>query len=95
MKKIIILIPLFILAFTSKYTPHLNNFLQPIHCEYTLHKAAFDICYSFKYKYPLIVAYTLKGNLVKKKTSLKGLQFRPDYNLQVKCRSYTKDYSKT
>jgi len=95
MKKLLLLIPLFLLAFTSKYTPDLNNFLQPINCDKVLHKTAFDICYSCKYKHPLVVAYILKGDLVKKKISRKGLSFRPDYNLPTKCRSYTKDYSRT
>ena len=95
MKKILFLIPFLLLAFTSKYTPHLNNFLQPIKCDYTLHKTAFDICYSCRYKHPLVVAYRLEGDLVKKKISRKGLRFRPDYTLPAKCRSYTKDYSRT
>jgi len=95
LKKLLLLIPLFLLAFTSKYTPDLNNFLQPIKCDKVLHKTAFDICYSCKYKHPLVVAYILKGDLVKKKISRKGLRFRPDYNLPAKCRSYSKDYSRT
>ncbi|AZV46886.1 hypothetical protein C3L23_06240 [Nautilia sp. PV-1] len=95
MKKLLLLIPLLLLAFTSKYTPDLNNFLQPVKCSKVLHKTSFDICYSCKYKYPLVVSYTLKGDLVKKKISRKGLRFRPDYNLPAKCRSYSKDYSKT
>ena len=95
MKKLLLTIPLFLLAFTSKYTPELNNFLQPIKCDKVLHKTAFDICYSCKYKHPLVVTYELKGDLVKKKISRKGLSFRPDYELPAKCRSYSKDYSRT
>ena len=95
MKKLLLLIPLFLLAFASKYTPNLNNFLQPIKCDKVLHKTAFDICYSCKDKHPLAVAYELKGELVKKKISRKGLSFGPDYNLPTKCRSYSKDYSRT
>ena len=95
LKKLLLLFPIFLLAFTSKYTPNLNNFLQPIKCDKVLHKTAFDICYSCKYKHPLAVAYILKGDLVKKKISRKGLRFRPDYNLPTKCRSYSKDYSRT
>ena len=95
MKKLLLLLPLFLLAFTSKYTPDLNNFLQPIKCDKILPKTAFDICYSCKYKHPLVVVYILNGELVKKKISRKGLTFRPDYNLPAKCRSYSKNYSKT
>jgi DNA/RNA endonuclease G (NUC1) len=67
MKKLLLLIPLFLLAFTSKYTPDLNNFIQPVKCDRVLHKKAFDICYSCKYKHPWAVAYELKGDLVKYK----------------------------
>ena len=95
MKKLLLLIPLFLLAFTSQYTPDLNSFLKPIKCDKVLHKTAFDICYSCKYKHPLVVAYILTGNLVKKKISRKGLSFRPDYNLPTKCRSYPKDFAGT
>jgi len=95
MKKLLLLIPFLLFAFTSKYTSNINNFLQPIKCDKVLHKTAFDICYSCKYKHPLVVAYILKGVLVKKKISRKGLRFRPDYNLPTKCRSYSKDYSRT
>jgi len=79
------------LGFNSQYTTGLNNFTNSIHCDYTLHKTAFDICYSCKYKHPLVVAYTLKDYLVKKRMSRKGLSFRTDYQLPSKCRSYTKD----
>ena len=95
MRKLLFLIPISLLAFNSKYTPDINNFLQPIKCDRTLHKTAFDICYSCKDKHPLAVAYELKGYLVEKKISRKGLRFKPDYELSTKCRSYTKDYSKT
>jgi len=95
MKKLLFLIPLFLFAFSSQYTTGLNNFTNSIHCDYTLHKSAFDICYSCKYKHPLAVAYTLKGYLVKKKISRKGLSFRPDDSLPARCRSYTKNYSRT
>ena len=85
-----------LLAFNSKYTPNLNNFLENIHCSQVLHKRAFDICYSCKEKHPLAVAYRLKGNLVNKNNySRSHLTFRPDYSLPIKCRSYSKDYSKT
>jgi endonuclease G len=67
MKRLLLFVPLFLLAFSSQYTPHLNNFLQPLKCDIELHKKAFDICYSCKYKHPLAVAYELKGYLVKKK----------------------------
>jgi len=38
MKRFLPLLPLFLLAFTSKYTPDLNNFLQPIKCDKVLQK---------------------------------------------------------
>jgi len=38
MKKLLLLISIFLLAFTPKYTPDLNNFLQPIKCDKVLQK---------------------------------------------------------
>jgi len=95
LRKLILLIPFLLLAFSSSFTPHLNQYFKDLKCDVTLHKKAFDICYSCKYKHPLAVAYMLQGDLVKKKLKRKGLRFRPDYNLPIKCRAYTKDYSKT
>ena len=61
-----------------------------------MHKKAFDICYSYKEKHPLAVAYMLKKELVNKNLySRKGLRFRPDYQIPTRYRSYSKDYSRT
>jgi len=95
MKKLLLLLPLFLFSFESNHISILNKFIDSIHCDYILHKKVFDICYSCKYKHPLAVVYTLKGYLVKKRMSRKGLSFRADYSLPAKCRAYTKDYSKT
>ena len=93
MKKLLLLIPVFLLAFTSKYLPNYNI---DVNCDKILHKKAFDICYSCKWKTPKIVVYEVNGNLIDKYNySRKHLKFRPDYNLPVKCRSYSKDYSRT
>ena len=91
----LLLLPLLIFAFNSNFTPNLNKYTQTIKCDKVLHKTAFDICYSCKYKHPLAVTYILKGDLVQRKLSRKHLTFRPDYNLPAKCRSYSKDYSRT
>jgi len=93
MKKLLLLIPFFLFAFTSKYLPNYNI---DIHCDKILHKRAFDICYSCKWKTPKLVVYKVNGNLIDKYNySRKHLRFRPDYNLPTKCRSYSKNYSKT
>ena len=93
MKKLLLLIPVFLLAFTSRYLPNYNI---DVNCDKILHKKAFDICYSCKWKTPKIVVYEVNGNLIDKYNySRKHLKFRPDYNLPVKCRSYSKDYSRT
>ncbi|WP_024790779.1 DNA/RNA non-specific endonuclease [Lebetimonas sp. JS085] len=93
MKKLLLLIPFFLFAFTSKYLPNYNI---DIHCDKILHKKAFDICYSCKWKTPILVVYKVDGNLIDAKNlSRKSLRFRPDYNLPTKCRSYSKDYSRT
>ena len=93
MKKLLLLIPFFLFAFTSKYLPNYNI---DTHCDKILHKKAFDICYSCKWKTPKLVVYKVHGDLIDKyNLSRKSLRFRPDFNLPTKCRSYSKDYSRT
>ena len=93
MKKLLLSIPFFLFAFTSKYLPNYNI---DTHCDKTLHKKAFDICYSCKWKTPKLVIYKIDGDLIKgHHYSRKSLRFRPDYELPTKCRSYSKDYSHT
>jgi len=93
MKKFLLFIPFFLFAFTSKYLPNYNINIQ---CDKILHKKAFDICYSCKWKTPKLVVYKVDGDLIDAKNlSRKSLRFRPDYNLPTKCRSYSKDYSRT
>jgi len=83
-------------AFESSFTPKINFIIKSLECDKNLHKKAFDICYSYKEKHPLAVAYVLKKELVNKNLySRKGLRFRPDYNLPTRYRSYSKDYSRT
>jgi endonuclease G len=93
MKKILLLIPFILCAFTSKYLP---NYDIDIQCDKILHKKAFDICYSCKWKTPKLIIYKVDGNLIDKyNLSRKSLRFRPDYNLLANCRSYSKNYSRT
>jgi len=93
MKKLLLLIPFFLFAFTSKYLPNYNI---DIHCDKILHKKAFDICYSCKWKTPKLVVYKVDRNLIDKyHYSRKHLRFRPDYELPARCRSYSKNYSRT
>jgi len=93
MKKLLLLIPFLLFAFTSKYLPNYNI---DTHCDKILHKKAFDICYSCKWKTPKLIVYKVDGNLIDKHNySRKHLRFRPDYELPVKCRSYSRNYSRT
>ena len=93
MKKILFLIPVLLFAFQSRYLPNHNIDVQ---CFKILHKKAFDICYSCKWKTPKLVVYRVDGDLIDKyNLSRKRLRFRPDYQLPAKCRSYPKDYSHT
>jgi len=76
MKKLFLLIPFFLFAFTSKYLPNYNINIQ---CDKILHKKAFDIYYSYKWKTPKLVVYKVNGNLIDKYNySRKHLRFRPD-----------------
>ena len=95
MKKLLLfLIPLFLLAFTSKYTSHLNGYIQNLKCDEVLHKKAFDICYSCRKKEPNAVAYVITKEMIKAKSySRNHLRFRPDYELPRKCRSYPNNYT--
>ncbi|GAB6073601.1 DNA/RNA non-specific endonuclease [Nautilia lithotrophica] len=93
-KKLLVLIPALLLAFQSKFTPHLNKYFEDHKCDIVLHKKAFDICYSCGKKEPDFVAYTLYGNLVNQNNySKKHISFKPDYELPRKCRSYSNDYT--
>ncbi len=94
MKKLLFLtVPLLLFAFQSRYLPNYNIDIQ---CSKILHKKAFDICYSCKWKIPKVVVYQVDGGLIGKyNLSRKRLRFRPDYQLSAKCRSYPKDYSHT
>ena len=95
-KKLIILslLSLSLFAFQSKYLP---NYDIKAHCDKILHKRAYDICYSCKWKTPIMSVYVINGKAISSGThySRKGLNFTPDYNLPNKCRSYRKDYSRT
>ena len=95
MKKLLIsLIPLFLLAFSSKYTPNLNGIIKNLKCDKVLHKKAFDICYSCSKKEPNAVAYDITKILLESNhNSRKGLYFHTDYQLPKKCRSYSNDYT--
>ena len=89
-KKLLMLLPIFLFAFTSKYFP----FKIQHHWDKILHKIAFDICYSCKKKEPNFVTYALYSNLVNKNNySRKHISFKPDYELPKQCRSYSKDYT--
>jgi endonuclease G len=90
---IITVITLSLFGFESRFLPDININIK---CTPLLHKTAMDICYSCKNKEPKMVVYEIDGSKISQHHySRKGLNFRPDYNLPNKCRSYTKDYSKT
>ena len=95
MKKtaILLTIPLLLFAFHSQYLPHYDIDIQ---CDRILHKKVFDICYSCKWKTPKMVVYQINRDLMDRyNLPRKHLRFRPDYQLQTKCRSYPRDYSHT
>ena len=51
-------------SFQSEYLPSYNT---DIHCDKILHKKAFDICYSCKWKIPKLVVYQIDGYLADSK----------------------------
>jgi len=65
-------------------------------CSQILHKKAFDICYSYADKSPKFVVYEIEGdNLRGTHYKRKGMRFKPDYQIPIKYRNYTKDFSHT
>ena len=93
MKKLLLLIPFLLFAFTSKYTPDLNGIVKNLHCNKVLHKTAFDICYNCYHKEPNAVAYVITREMVKSKSYIRDLTFHTDYSLPRICRSYTSNYT--
>jgi endonuclease G len=94
LRKLLLFIPFVLLfAFKSSYLP---NYEINLHCDKLLHKRSFDICYSYEDKTPKIVIYKLSDeNLNKNHYSRKHLYFKVDYEIPIKYRSYSKDYSHT
>jgi len=96
MKKIVMIMVILssMFAFQSKYLP--KKYIETDSCDTVLYKKAFDICYSCRDKIPRIVTYTLDGRKVNLNNySRKGIRFQYDRGLSKKCRSYSRDYSKS
>ena len=94
MKKLLFFIPIFLLAFTSNYTPDLNKAFKPLACDQVLYKKAFDICYNYRYKEPNAVAYILTKQMeTDKHLKRKKLSFKSDYSIPRKYRSYSSNYT--
>ncbi|WP_188109498.1 DNA/RNA non-specific endonuclease [Sulfurimonas indica] len=88
-----LLLAVSLFGFESKYLPNIDIDTK---CSKILHKSAMDICYSYKWKAPKLAVYSITAQDMKKHHyKRKGLTFKPDYQVPIKYRSYTRDYSHT
>ena len=82
-------------GFELNLNEYLHKYNLNVKCDQILNKTKFSICYSYKEKHPILTFYELEGKWFKKHIhySRKNLTFRPDYNIPIKYRSYSKNYS--
>ena len=71
----------------------LSNFINKQNCSQIIDKKVYTICYDYKMKGALYVAYTLDGKLVNAVNVKKRSSFYTEKNLPKKYRSHTKDYT--
>ena len=90
-KKLTLLLLLTVQLFSSI----IDDFINKQNCDQIIDKQVFTICYSYKYKGALFVAYELDGNLVNKKNIKKRPRFYSEKNIPIKYRSKSKDYTKS
>jgi len=98
LKKIIILVailPTLLFGFISKKISMLNSFTMDISCDQKIEKKAFDICYSYRYKHPKVVVYTLSGDKVDKNNFKRSSYFKEDKSIPKQFRSHNSDYYKS
>ena len=74
------------------YATDLSHFINKKNCDQIINKQVYTICYSYKMKGALFVAYTLDGNKVNSVNIKKRPRFYTEKNLPKRYRSYSKDY---
>ncbi len=74
---------------------NVSDFINKNNCDQIIDKQVYTICYSYKNKGALYVAYTLDGALVNKTNIKKRPGFYTEKNIPNKYRSKSADYKKT
>lgn len=90
--RLLFLITIFI---SQLFSLEINDFINKENCDKIIDKQVFNICYDYKYKGALAVAYTLDGKLVNRTNIKKRGRFYTEKNLAKRYRSHTKDYTHT
>ena len=84
----------FILLATLNATDF-SQYINKDNCDQIIDKQVYTICYDYRAKGALYVAYTLDGKLVNTVNIKKRSSFYTEKNLPKKYRSHTKDYTHT
>jgi len=98
LKQIVIaiaILPVLMFGFISNKISVLNTFVFDISCDQKIEKTAFDICYSYNYKHPKVVVYTLNGDKVNKNNFKRGSYFKEDNSIPKQYRTHNSDYYKS
>ncbi len=72
---------------------NLSEYFSAKNCNQIIDKQVYQICYDYKAKGAIYVAYTLDGNKVNALNIKKRSSFYTEKNLAKKYRSHTKDYT--
>ena len=88
------LLSVIFLFFTLNATD-LSQYINKTNCDQIIDKQVYTICYDYKAKGALYVAYTLDGKLVNAVNIKKRSSFYSEKNLPKKYRSHNKDYTHT
>jgi len=83
---------LFFLFLTSLYATNISDYINKQNCDQIVDKQIYTVCYDYKMKSALFVAYTIDGNLVNKENIKKRPGFYTEKNLKKKYRVTNKDY---
>ena len=89
MRQLTILLVLVSGMFATSFDTYINK----KNCDQIIDKQVYTICYDYKYKGALFVAYKLDGDLVNKTNLKKRHRFYSEKNIPKKFRSHSKDYT--
>ena len=82
-----------LVLFATLQATNLNDYLNKTNCDQIIDKQVFTICYDYKMKGALFVAYILDGDKVNSVNFKKRPSFYTEKNLKKKYRSHTRDYT--